>query len=84
MRWTKRISHLLMLIILCVLIFYAGIYLQIDVSGGALPLKINQTLLEKAGEMYLAGIFFADEYAQEMYDYGYLKNEDSNKLVGEI
>lgn len=84
MRWTKRISHLLMLIILCVLIFYAGIYLQIDVSGGALPLKINQTLIEKAGEMYLSGLFFADECGQEMYNNEYLQNDNSNKLAGEI
>lgn len=61
MRWGRRISHLLMLIILCILIFYAGIYMQLDVSGEALPLKINQSLLESAGKMYLAGLFYEEK-----------------------
>ena len=54
-----------MLIVLCVLIFYVGIYMQIDVSGEVLPLKINQTLLQKAGEIYLSGLFFADEQKEQ-------------------
>lgn len=61
MRWGRRISHLLMLIILCILIFYAGIYMQLDVSGEALSLKINQSLLESAGKMYLVGLFYEEK-----------------------
>ena len=61
MRWGKRISHLLMLIILCILIFYAGIYMQLEVSGEEIPLKINQSLLENAGKIYLAGFFYEEK-----------------------
>ena len=66
MRWGKRISHLLLLIILCVLIFYVGIYLQIDVSGETVFYKINQELLDDAGKMYLAGLFYTEESQREM------------------
>lgn len=61
MRWGKRISHLLMLIVLCILIFYVGIYLQIDVSEGEIPLKISKNLIESAGKMYLTGFFYEEE-----------------------
>lgn len=61
MKWGKRISHLLILFLLCVLIFYAGIYLQIDLPEGELSLKIHSILLEKSGENYLAGLFYKEE-----------------------
>lgn len=61
MKWGKRISHLLILLLLCVLIFYAGIYLQIDLPEGELSLKIHSILLEKSGENYLAGLLYKEE-----------------------
>lgn len=61
MKWGKRISHLLILFLLCVLIFYAGIYLQIDLPEGEMSLKIHSILLEKSGENYLAGLFYKEE-----------------------
>ena len=66
MRWGKRISHLLLLIVLCVLIFYVGIFLQIDVSGDAFFYRIHQEMLESAGKMYFAGLFYADEKVDEV------------------
>lgn len=61
MRWRKRVSHLLMLIILCILIIYAGIYLQIDISKNEMVLRIHQTVIENAGKMYLSGMFYEDK-----------------------
>ena len=68
MRWGKRISQLLLLIVLCVLIFYVGIYLQVDVSGETYFYKINQTLLDNAGEMYLAGLFYSENSSDGLND----------------
>jgi len=67
-RWGKRISHLLLLIVLCILIFYVGIYLQIDTSGDFLSFEINQKLLESAGEMYLTGLFYTEESSESEKD----------------
>ena len=64
MRWGKKISHLLLMIVLCILIFYVGIYLQIDVSGNALSFNFNQELLDSAGRIYLAGLFYSDEVSE--------------------
>lgn len=61
MRVRKRISHLLMMILLCILIFYVGIYLQIDMSGSEVTMKINQGLIEASGKMYFAGFFYPEE-----------------------
>ena len=61
MRWGKKISHLLFLIVLCILIFYVGIYLKIDVTGKSLSFQMNQELLNSAGKIYLAGLFYDDE-----------------------
>ena len=35
--------------------------MQIDMSEGEIPLKIHSTLLQKAGETYLAGLFYTEE-----------------------
>ena len=35
--------------------------MQLDVSGEALSLKINQSLLESAGKMYLVGLFYEEK-----------------------
>lgn len=75
MRWGKRISHLLLLIVLCVLIFYAGIYLQIDVSGDTVLYKINQKLMDSAGELYLAGLFYAED--------ALIENKDRDNAIDE-
>ena len=61
MRVRRRISHLMFLIILCILIFYAGIYMQIDVSGEEMSFRVNQSLIECAGKMYLAGLFYEED-----------------------
>lgn len=61
MRWGRRISHLLMLIVLCILIFYVGIYMQIDIPKGEISLKISRGLLEYSGKMYLSGLFYPEE-----------------------
>jgi len=75
LRWGKRISHLLLLIVLCVLIFYVGIYLQIDMSGDGISYKINQELMERAGEMYLAALFYTGN------EEPYLSEEEENNTV---
>lgn len=75
MRWGKRISHLLLLIVLCVLIFYVGIYLQIDMSGDGISYKINQELMERAGEMYLVALFYTGN------EEPYLSEEEEENTV---
>jgi len=61
LKWGKRISHLLLLFLLCVLIFYTGIYLQIDIPEGELSMKIHSMLLESSGQTYLAGVFYQEK-----------------------
>ena len=68
MRWGKRISHLLLLIVLCVLIFYVGIYLQVDLSGDTVFYKMNEEMLESAGEMYLASLFYSEKSSDGLHD----------------
>lgn len=52
---------MLMLIVLCVLIFYAGIYLQIEISESEVSMEISKMLTEYSGKMYLPGLFYTDD-----------------------
>jgi len=61
LKWGKKISHILLMFLLCVLIFYVGIYMQIDLVKGEVPLKIHSTILQKSGETYLSGLFYKKE-----------------------
>ncbi len=61
MRGRRRISHLLMLIILCILIFYAGIYMQLDITKNEITLMISEAVIEHAGKTYLSGLFYDEE-----------------------
>lgn len=61
MKWGKRVSQLLLLFLLCVLIFYTGIYLQVDIPEGEFSMKIHSMLLECSGQTYLAGVFYEEK-----------------------
>ena len=84
LRWGKRISHLLMLIILCVLIFYVGIYMQIDVPKEEISLRINQLLMENAGKMYFAGLFYENEnieFVEEAANMNFKEDEQTYEMI---
>lgn len=61
MNWGRKVSHLLMMILLCVLIFYVGIYMQINIDGEELPFEIHGKLMETSGKMFLSGLFYPEE-----------------------
>ena len=61
MNWRRKISHLLMLIVLCILIFYAGIYMQIDEMGSGLTFEIHEVLMEQAGKTYMTSLFYPEQ-----------------------
>lgn len=49
--------------------------MQIDVSGEVIPLKINETLLDKAGKIYLSRLYYVQEDShseKDNWNVGYL------------
>ena len=56
----KRLSQILIIVVLCVLIIYAGFHMKIEVSEEA-QMKINSFLFEKSEKMYLAGFTYLSD-----------------------
>ena len=61
MRLGKRISHLLLLMILCVLIIYVGFYTQIEFEDNEVSMRISRYLTDCSGKMYLTGLYYQEE-----------------------
>lgn len=56
----KRLSQVLIIVILCILIVYAGFHLDINVSDNV-RWKINDLLIEETEKMYLSGFCYISE-----------------------
>lgn len=57
MKQKKRISQVLIIVLLCMLIFYAGSHIKINASDGT-GTKINSVLMSQSGKIYLSGFSY--------------------------
>lgn len=66
MRWRRKVSHLLMLIILCLLIFYVGILSKTNISIEEMSLKISRIFMDYSLEMYFTGMLYPPDNNQSV------------------
>lgn len=61
MRWGKKLSHLLMMIILCLLIFYVGVFMKLNTSVEEISIKISKLFMDYSMRNYFAGMMYPTE-----------------------
>ena len=64
MRWGRKLSHLFMMIVLCLMIFYVGILMKTNISTEEISLKISRIFMDYSLKTYFAGMIYPSDYHQ--------------------